>query len=120
MSDDYFDKYLFEGRPDLLREVAKAMVGLLPTECEVLAGMEMGGTHGPDTSPMNQNQAASAYLYASAATRLVTSQDRLRRTAPHVHPSPDHYVEHVTVGAGETLSVESPFAVRVEVDDLPS
>ena len=23
----------------------------------------------------------------------------------------DHYVEHVTVGAGETLSVESPFAL---------
>jgi hypothetical protein len=32
----------------------------------------------------------------------------------------DHYVEHVTVGAGETLSVDSPFAFRVEVDELPS
>jgi hypothetical protein len=32
----------------------------------------------------------------------------------------DPYVEHVTVGAGETLSVESPFAFRVEVDELPS
>jgi orotate phosphoribosyltransferase len=43
VSNDYFDKYLFEGRPDLLREVAEAMVGLLPAESEVLAGMEMGG-----------------------------------------------------------------------------
>jgi orotate phosphoribosyltransferase len=43
VSSDYFDKYLFEGQPDLLRDVAGAMVGLLPTECEVLAGMEMGG-----------------------------------------------------------------------------
>jgi orotate phosphoribosyltransferase len=42
VSPEYFDKYLFEGQPDLLREVAAAMVALLP-ECDVLAGMEMGG-----------------------------------------------------------------------------
>jgi orotate phosphoribosyltransferase len=42
MSDEYFDKYLFEAQPALLREVAEAMVALLP-ECDVLAGMEMGG-----------------------------------------------------------------------------
>ncbi|MGV9211942.1 orotate phosphoribosyltransferase [Micromonospora sp. RB23] len=41
-SDEYFDKYLFEAEPGLLREVAEAMVALLP-ECDVLAGMEMGG-----------------------------------------------------------------------------
>jgi orotate phosphoribosyltransferase len=43
VSSDYFDKYLFAGQPGLLREVAEVMVGLLPAECEVLAGMEMGG-----------------------------------------------------------------------------
>ncbi|NYT95320.1 orotate phosphoribosyltransferase [Salinispora sp. H7-4] len=42
VSTEYFDKYLFEGEPNLLREVAEAMVDLLP-ECDVLAGMEMGG-----------------------------------------------------------------------------
>lgn len=42
VSDEYFDKYLFEAQPDLLREVARAMVALLP-ECDTLAGMEMGG-----------------------------------------------------------------------------
>jgi orotate phosphoribosyltransferase len=42
VSDEYFDKYLFEAQPGLLREVAEAMVALLP-ECDVLAGMEMGG-----------------------------------------------------------------------------
>ncbi|MFF5180199.1 orotate phosphoribosyltransferase [Micromonospora sp. NPDC000316] len=42
VSDEYFDKYLFEAQPVLLREVAEAMVALLP-ECDVLAGMEMGG-----------------------------------------------------------------------------
>lgn len=42
VSDEYFDKYLFESDPVLLRAVAEAMVGLLP-DCDVLAGMEMGG-----------------------------------------------------------------------------
>jgi orotate phosphoribosyltransferase len=42
VSEEYFDKYLFEGQPGLLREVAEAMMALLP-ECDVLAGMEMGG-----------------------------------------------------------------------------
>jgi orotate phosphoribosyltransferase len=41
-SNDYFDKYLFEGQPGLLREVAEAMVALLP-HCDALAAMEMGG-----------------------------------------------------------------------------
>ena len=42
VSDEYFDKYLFEGDPVLLRRVAEAMAALLPP-CDVLAGMEMGG-----------------------------------------------------------------------------
>ena len=43
VSHEYFDKYLFEGRPSLLKDVATTMVHLLPTDAEVLAGMEMGG-----------------------------------------------------------------------------
>jgi len=42
VSNEYFDKYLFETDPALLRRVAEAMVALLPS-CDVLAGMEMGG-----------------------------------------------------------------------------
>ena len=42
MSEEYFDKYLFEAQPALLREVAEAMVPLVP-DCDVLAGMELGG-----------------------------------------------------------------------------
>ncbi|MGH9070859.1 MAG: orotate phosphoribosyltransferase, partial [Acidimicrobiales bacterium] len=41
-STEYFDKYLFETQPELLRDVAAAMVELLP-DCDLLAGMEMGG-----------------------------------------------------------------------------
>lgn len=42
VSREYFDKYLFESDPHLLREVAERMAGLLPA-CDALAGMEMGG-----------------------------------------------------------------------------
>lgn len=42
VSTEYFDKYRFEADPVLLREVAEAMVALLP-DCDVLAGMELGG-----------------------------------------------------------------------------
>ncbi len=42
VSHEYFDKYLFESEPAMLRRVAEAMIALLP-DCDVLAGMEMGG-----------------------------------------------------------------------------
>ncbi|MFC7624807.1 orotate phosphoribosyltransferase [Microlunatus sp. GCM10028923] len=40
---EYFDKYRFESRPDLLRRVAEAMVPLLPPETALLGGLELGG-----------------------------------------------------------------------------
>jgi orotate phosphoribosyltransferase len=43
VSTTYFDKYLFEADPVLLREVADAAVDLIPPGTEVLAGLELGG-----------------------------------------------------------------------------
>ena len=40
---EYFDKYQFEARPELLRRVAEAMVPLLPPDAELLGGLELGG-----------------------------------------------------------------------------
>jgi orotate phosphoribosyltransferase len=40
---EYFDKYRFESRPDLLRQVAEAMVPLLPPNTQALGGLELGG-----------------------------------------------------------------------------
>jgi orotate phosphoribosyltransferase len=40
---EYFDKYRFEADPVLLDAIAEAMVPLVPTGTEVLAGLEMGG-----------------------------------------------------------------------------
>jgi orotate phosphoribosyltransferase len=43
ISNEYFDKYLFESKPDILQAIAEKMSELIPSECEVLAGLEMGG-----------------------------------------------------------------------------
>jgi orotate phosphoribosyltransferase len=42
-SGEYFDKYLFESDPALLREIAEAMAALLPPGIDALAGLELGG-----------------------------------------------------------------------------
>ena len=43
LSHEYFDKYLFESDPRLLRDVAEALVALLRPDVEALAGLELGG-----------------------------------------------------------------------------
>lgn len=43
VATEYFDKYRFEAEPALLADIAEAMVPLLPSHTEVLAGLELGG-----------------------------------------------------------------------------
>jgi len=43
VSDTYFDKYLFESDPSLLKAICEKMSKLVPSETEILAGLEMGG-----------------------------------------------------------------------------
>jgi orotate phosphoribosyltransferase len=42
-SNEYFDKYLFEATPLLLKAIAQHMVSMVPDNCDALAGLEMGG-----------------------------------------------------------------------------
>ncbi|MBX3010199.1 MAG: orotate phosphoribosyltransferase [Caldilineaceae bacterium] len=42
-SHEYFDKYLFETDPQLLRAIAIALSPLLPADVDALAGLELGG-----------------------------------------------------------------------------
>ena len=42
-SNEYFDKYQFESDPQLLMEICKGMVDLIPDNTDYLAAMEMGG-----------------------------------------------------------------------------
>jgi len=43
ISQEYFDKYLFESDPRILKEIAIYMSKLIPANTDVLAGLEMGG-----------------------------------------------------------------------------
>jgi orotate phosphoribosyltransferase len=43
VSNEYFDKYLFEADPGLLRDLATAMAALVPKDSTALAGLELGG-----------------------------------------------------------------------------
>lgn len=43
IATEYFDKYLFEANPVILRAIAEQMVGMLPQHFDQLAGLEMGG-----------------------------------------------------------------------------
>ena len=43
ISSEYFDKYQFESRPWLLKEIAHHLIALLPKEFDILAGLETGG-----------------------------------------------------------------------------
>jgi orotate phosphoribosyltransferase len=43
VSDTYLDKYRFEADPALLLAIANAMAPLIPSGCDALAGLEMGG-----------------------------------------------------------------------------
>ncbi|AZN40974.1 orotate phosphoribosyltransferase [Paenibacillus albus] len=43
VSNDYFDKYLFESNPILLNQIADYLSEFIPSGTEVLAGLEMGG-----------------------------------------------------------------------------
>ncbi|NOX29028.1 MAG: orotate phosphoribosyltransferase [Actinobacteria bacterium] len=42
-SNTYFDKYLFESDPQLLRAIAEHLVPMIPEGTELLAGLELGG-----------------------------------------------------------------------------
>jgi len=42
-ASEYFDKYLFESDPDLLRAISEHLVALVPSGTEILAGLELGG-----------------------------------------------------------------------------
>lgn len=43
ISNEYFDKYLFESKPQLLAQIAIELEKLIPPGTEVLAGLELGG-----------------------------------------------------------------------------
>ncbi len=43
VATEYFDKYLFESDPVLLRQVVARMAALVPDDAQLLGGLELGG-----------------------------------------------------------------------------
>ena len=43
VAHEYFDKYLFEADPVLLRRIVARMVALVPPDTDMLGGLELGG-----------------------------------------------------------------------------
>jgi orotate phosphoribosyltransferase len=74
VSGEYFDKYLFEAEPVLLRAVAEAMAALLP-ECDALAGMELGGI--PIATVMSQLNGRPTVFVRKAAEGAPVAGRRL-------------------------------------------
>lgn len=52
VSDEYFDKYLFEADPELLRAIVEALAERVPAGTDALAGLELGGI--PITTMLSQ------------------------------------------------------------------
>ena len=70
VSDVYFDKYLFESDPALLREIAESMKDLIPPGADALAGHEMGGI--PIATVMSQVTGIPALFVRKKAKEYAT------------------------------------------------
>lgn len=70
VSNEYFDKYRFESDPRLLRRVAQRMLQLLPSDTQVLAGLELGGI--PIATAMSLESGLPAVFVRKAAKEYGT------------------------------------------------
>ena len=104
-SDQYFDKYLFEADPALLREVADAMAALVPRDVDALAGLELGGV--PLATMLSQVTGIPARFVRKRAKEYGTQ--RLAEGGD-VDGKRIVVVEDVVTSGGQIL--ESAFALR--------
>jgi orotate phosphoribosyltransferase len=72
VSNEYFDKYRFEADPELLREIAAALVPLVPPDTDALAGLELGGV--PIATVVSQLTGIPAYFVRKEAKTYGTCQ----------------------------------------------
>jgi orotate phosphoribosyltransferase len=72
VASEYFDKYLFEADPALLRRVAEQMQALLPPGTEVLGGLELGGV--PIVTVLSQLTALPALFVRKQAKTYGTGK----------------------------------------------
>ena len=88
-SNEYFDKYLFEASPELLKRVSQAMVPLIPSDTDVLGGLELGGV--PLATVVSQISGLPTLFVRKEAKqygtgRLAEGADVAGRTVTRTHP----------------------------------
>jgi len=71
-STEYFDKYRFEARPEVLQPIAEQLAPLIPKGTEVLAGLEMGGI--PIATALSLHTGIPAVFVRKAAKDYGTCQ----------------------------------------------
>jgi orotate phosphoribosyltransferase len=105
VTDEYFDKYLFEADPRLLRRVAEQMVPLIPADTQLLAGLELGGV--PIATMLSQLTGLPALFARKRAKEYGT-----RKLAEGGDPAGQHVVlvEDVIMTGGAVL--EAAAALR--------
>jgi orotate phosphoribosyltransferase len=101
-ADEYFDKYLFEADPLLLRRVAGQMAGLVPPDAEVLGGLELGGV--PIAAVLSQLTGLPALFVRKQAKEYGT-----RKLAEGDDPAGRHVVlvEDVITTGGAVIAAAS-------------
>ena len=72
VSDHYFDKYLVESDPEVVRDAVEAMAALLPEGDVVLAGLELGGI--PLAAILGQRTGLATRFVRKAAKEYGTRQ----------------------------------------------
>jgi orotate phosphoribosyltransferase len=114
VADRYFDKYLFEADPALLKAVAEHMVGLVPLGTEVLAGLELGGVPVATALSMETGLPA-AFVRKEAKTygtaKLAEGADVARRRSLIVE-------DVITTGGQVALSTADLRARGADVDTV--
>jgi hypothetical protein len=83
VSDEYFDKYLFESDPLLLHDIAEALLSQLPADVDALAGLELGGV--PLATVASQVSGLPT-LFVAAGSSLVDLIEAVR-ALPYGRPS---------------------------------
>ena len=71
-STTYFDKYRFEADPRVLAQIAAALAAFVPTDTQVLCGLEMGGI--PIVTMLSQNTGLPAAFMRKEAKSYGTCQ----------------------------------------------
>jgi orotate phosphoribosyltransferase len=99
VSDEYFDKYLFESDPVLARRVTGRMAALVPSDADLLGGLELGGV--PLAALVSQATGLPALFVRKQAKTYGT-----RRLAEGGDPAGRHVVlvEDVITTGGAVLN----------------